>query len=947
MTTATTRRARNTHPHRAPAGQHARAAAATVALLALLIGFPLLLATLIGNPLPQHVPSGAQLHRSLVRPLADSTVVRILAVVAWLAWAQLFLNVVRELLAQLRGLPAPRRLPVLGFNQAFAHQLVATALLLIPATASLHATPVSALTRAAGEPYPSGPAHTGVSVTLAVDTAPAHEPVDRTVLRQEGATPTATPHVPSQLAASSAPHKMYVVQPPHGRHYDSLWDIADRHLGDGRRYREIYELNKGRPQPDGGELTRASLIQPGWVLLLPADATGPGVKELEDQTSTHPATNGTRSATTSAPEVGRKTTAHSHNGHATAPQPRPAQTEPPSEPPPAAQHFAGDKPATTVRSQTDHDHGIPIAPIGVGLGVGSLAALAALQRARRIALRRRPLGQRPAPTPAELQPVEAGLRVEARRVDPIAAAVRLAVALASHREQDAQIETVVRHDDGRIELRLSEPRAAPPPFTATDTGWQLAADATGFTFAVDGDVDPLPALLQIGRHSDGDLYVELEHAGFTAVDGEQEAVDDLLATAVSRLVGAPWAGLIHVMVPTQLWARVGSLEHVETVPDLTARTEQLLRDATTIHEQLRDAGYDNVASARRAGPTDAVPVLALIGWRCDELPDDVVRAALDPVVPLLILAAGNDPRGPKQWRLTSEALTGTGVDPVAVEPRPAAADQVAALIEHARTDPTVPQTDPAYVALHENAPAAEGLTQPAMSANVLGPIELCGVEEPTQGPRRTPPTRILVYLALHRRGVTAEQLSTALWPDEIADGRVVRNRVADARALVGGAITNGPGWRLEDTVGCDWQQFQALAAGTADNQLAALDLVRGQPFDGFTDEWVDVEMLRTDMVAAIVDLAATVAERALNEGDPKVAFHAARTGLRASPYEERLFRLAMRAADAEGSTGKLHALINELRRVLDVHIEPDDRMQRETIELYEELTSATRRRERV
>jgi hypothetical protein len=55
----------------------------------------------------------------------------------------------------------------------------------------------------------------------------------------------------------------------------------------------------------------------------------------------------------------------------------------------------------------------------------------------------------------------------------------------------------------------------------------------------------------------------------------------------------------------------------------------------------------------------------------------------------------------------------------------------------------------------------------------------------------------------------------------------------------------------------------------------------------------------------------------------------------------------MLAADAEGSTGKLRALMNELQRALDEGIEPDDRMEHETIALYEELTSVMRRRARV
>ena len=45
-----------------------------------------------------------------------------------------------------------------------------------------------------------------------------------------------------------------MVKAPEGRYHHNLWDIAEEHLGDGRRWKEIFELNKGRPQPDGGEL---------------------------------------------------------------------------------------------------------------------------------------------------------------------------------------------------------------------------------------------------------------------------------------------------------------------------------------------------------------------------------------------------------------------------------------------------------------------------------------------------------------------------------------------------------------------------------------------------------------------------------------------------------------------------------------------------------------------
>ena len=51
---------------------------------------------------------------------------------------------------------------------------------------------------------------------------------------------------------------------------DSLWRIAARHLGSGDRWREIFDLNRGRVQADGRSLRNPHLIQIGWVLELPA-----------------------------------------------------------------------------------------------------------------------------------------------------------------------------------------------------------------------------------------------------------------------------------------------------------------------------------------------------------------------------------------------------------------------------------------------------------------------------------------------------------------------------------------------------------------------------------------------------------------------------------------------------------------------------------------------------
>ena len=48
--------------------------------------------------------------------------------------------------------------------------------------------------------------------------------------------------------------------------------LAQTHLGDWRLDRQIHQLNVGRLQPDGRALVDDHWIDPGWVLVMPADA---------------------------------------------------------------------------------------------------------------------------------------------------------------------------------------------------------------------------------------------------------------------------------------------------------------------------------------------------------------------------------------------------------------------------------------------------------------------------------------------------------------------------------------------------------------------------------------------------------------------------------------------------------------------------------------------------
>ena len=79
--------------------------------------------------------------------------------------------------------------------------------------------------------------------------------------------PRTSPPAAARPASEATSGPMITVQ-----RGDTLWDLAERHLGDGHRYTEILDLNLGRLQADGRALDDAHWIYPGWQLRLPDGA---------------------------------------------------------------------------------------------------------------------------------------------------------------------------------------------------------------------------------------------------------------------------------------------------------------------------------------------------------------------------------------------------------------------------------------------------------------------------------------------------------------------------------------------------------------------------------------------------------------------------------------------------------------------------------------------------
>lgn len=220
-----------------------KALGALTALLAVVIGPPLLLVTFIGNPWPAEGVS-------LSAPLTDSALIGLLAVIVWVLWAQLVGCIVVEAVAALSGdrvqLPAGF---ALGIQQQLARRLVtAVVVAVVPAGAILGGGAGAAV---AATPVSSPAVSAPVVVTGVQGDVDAGVKADR---------------VDKVEVAAAHPETVPVVR------LDTLWGIADRVLGDGDRWPEIATLNEGQEMNDGAVFSSADQIRPGWELHVPADA---------------------------------------------------------------------------------------------------------------------------------------------------------------------------------------------------------------------------------------------------------------------------------------------------------------------------------------------------------------------------------------------------------------------------------------------------------------------------------------------------------------------------------------------------------------------------------------------------------------------------------------------------------------------------------------------------
>lgn len=287
------------HSHRPTAA----AVYSALALVALVAGPPVVL---LGFLDPPHIPTGAE----LATPGDPAFLVNALLATAWLCWLMFTWSVLAEVVRRLRNVHdrAVLRTP---FQRLAAHLIttiaissVAPAPQAVAATVTVAATPMDASEVAQEVAISEAARHTTYRVkphdtlweiakTHLGDPMRYREIVKLNEGRQmaDGATFTSDGWIrpgwvirmPSDAKEPEPQHaQVHVV-----REGESLWDIAERHLGDGKRYREIFKLNKGRAQHDGGQLTHPGEIEAGWRLRLPEQA--PADRAAEQAVAREPA----------------------------------------------------------------------------------------------------------------------------------------------------------------------------------------------------------------------------------------------------------------------------------------------------------------------------------------------------------------------------------------------------------------------------------------------------------------------------------------------------------------------------------------------------------------------------------------------------------------------------------------------------------------------------------
>ena len=901
--------------------------AALVLLAALVVGIPWALWHFVGWPLPHHVPSAGQVGRALNRQgIPDQTLVDALAVVVWVTWAVLVASIAVEIPAAISGRHAPR-LPLAGIFQPITGRLVVAVI-------------VACLTLAPKPGHSGTPGSSGGALSAATLRRPVAALVLKDAVLTDASRPLTTtgPPTPATAVAASPPNATTPAAPSPGasityvvQRGDTLWGIAERQLGDPLRWSEIYQLNEGRPQPDGATLTDPHWIDPGWTLVLPSPPT---------PTTAPPAPSATTPSLPPAPVT------------PPAPSAKPTPTAPAPVSPPARAH-----PATpSTRGVASHRADRTADPVRLPSGsvvagsfaAGVLSAVALGRLRRRHAYRYRPPQPGRDLTPEPLRPTlrhlahPSGADTDDEVIPDFG---RVPVGPFDDDER--------RQDPGRLEVGARD--GAPVVIETTE----------------------LSAIALCGPGTDDITRAVV--AGLLVRAGPGAAEVLLTVDLADRLLPG--------LRPDPTIRRVGTTDNAARAieAEIIARTRRLEAADAPHAASFRAANPENPLPLLAAF-IDDVPESSLGRW--------AALLTNAPRLGIAVIFLGDSPLSTGRL-VTDTSRTVTHAEPAALDDRFAgvqlfglrgdeAVELLGAVADSHDDEDSDDEDD--EDAMDEEIEAGESITilhlpdrddhapVPAQQATepwpeqslpnaggerpivveMLGPFRITVHGEPVTTGLRGRARALLAWYLLRPEGAMSDEAVDALWPNTDPEG--VRKQFwrpfGDLRARFRSSGDDaldvlektGEHYRPNPAeISCDLWVFQAALAEAAQAdtdetaRLAlhrAVDLYRGDLLQGAGYAWV--EPVRQDLHRRALDAHLRLAELEDHAGHPDAAVATLERAIDLDRYAEEPYRRLMALHSAHGRLDGVTATWQLLqRRLADLDVDVDDA----TARLYRSLTA--------
>lgn len=854
-----------------------RGLTALVALASLLVSVPLGLAHFVGQPWPRPIPGFAVVWQSVRRgDISDPFVIKVLAILLWLAWARLAISVLVEMVAMVTGRAVPR-IATLGSSQRSAAALVAAIMLLAGGfgrSATASASPVRS------RPLPLS--------LLSADTVGARPAIK-----------------------SVASHSVRVVPG------DTLSSIAAEELGASSAWPELWTANRGREFADR-TFNDPNLILPGWQLAVPDDFVSPAA--VEDAPG----------AITGVPAI--------DPGLCVVPPPLAGQVSQIDGP--RVDHRSGHSRAASLPVPVGLGGALLLASGVIGsLEIRRRRQLRSAPRHARLAQRSPDLAVveivlRRLDERELIARVDIALRAVASELCEAAPGVAVLAVLSF---PDGGLEIILTAPVAQVPLPwlgVSPDRWRLPATVQLEALTERARRVNQPCPAL----AHLGSTVQSNGLQTAQLFVDLEALGLLAIDAARPQATDIARAIAAGVAVSPMSevahlitvglGEVHLARPCTF--SVASLdEAIDLAVGLLGST--VTATSTSVSTFALRAGGQGGEAWEPAIVVAALGCAAIeeLATTDSELDSELVSLSAMGARGLAIVV--DRAIGGARWRI-EQCQREWLLQPLglAIVPVGLTSDDVVhvhSLLVEAdkpllREDDELSVATKSLVFVPPTSAPVSGVDwiEPewSMMVRLLGPVEVCDRAGQLAVFERSKALELVVWLSQHRDRSTRTSARTALWELNVRDATFA-NVVSDSRRALRRLVPGDDGteWITRTLT----EQLPLQQAVVTDAELLALRLdfartqrprdaiatlrpglalVRDQVFFGTSYLWTDAEGMTTQLTLLVTSAASVLAGHYLSVGDTEGVFWATGQGLRVLAGHEELIALRMRAHALHG-----------------------------------------------